>query len=120
MLVPGPKTPWKPIALTAAMSASGMIPPQNSSTSSTPRLFSSPTTRGNVAWHLTRALHQAGRCVDCLECERACPEGLPLGLLGRHVAQVVERRFGYRASADPSVPVPLGVYRTDDEEEFIV
>ena len=83
-------------------------------------LDSSPTTRGNVAWHMTRALHQAGRCVDCLECERACPEGIPLGLLGRHVAQVVERRFGYRASADPTVPAPLGVYRTDDEEEFIV
>ena len=79
----------------------------------------SPTVRGNVAWHLTRALHQAGRCVDCLECERACPEGIPLGLLGRHVAQVVERRFGYRTCADPAVPAPLGVYRTDDEEGFI-
>ena len=83
-------------------------------------LDTSPTTRGNVAWHMTRALHQAGRCVDCLECERACPERIPLGLLGRHVAQAVERRFGYRASADPAVPAPLGVYRTDDEEEFIL
>jgi ferredoxin len=83
-------------------------------------LDGSPTPRGNVAWHMTRTLHQAGRCVDCLECERACPEDLPLGLLGRHVAEVVERRFGYRASADPAVPAPLGVYRTDDQEEFIV
>jgi ferredoxin len=79
----------------------------------------SPTTRGNVAWHMTRALHQAGRCVDCLECERACPQAIPLGLLGRQVAQVVERRFGYRTCADPTVPAPLGVYRTDDEEGFI-
>jgi formate dehydrogenase (coenzyme F420) beta subunit len=83
-------------------------------------LDTSPTLRGNLAWHLTRALHSAGRCVDCLECERACPEDIPLGLLGRHVAEVVERRFGHRSSADPAVPVPLGVYRTEDEEEFIV
>jgi formate dehydrogenase subunit beta len=83
-------------------------------------LDTSPTLRGNVAWHVTRALHAAGRCVDCLECERACPEDLPLGLLGRHVAQVVERRFGHRSSADPAVPGPLGVYRTEDEEEFIL
>lgn len=80
----------------------------------------SPTPRGNVAWHLTRALHQAGRCVGCLECERACPERIPLGLLGRHVARVVERRFGYRAGQDPAVAAPLGVYRVDDGEEFIV
>ena len=40
--------------------------------------------------------------------------------LGRHVAQVVERRFAYRASADPTVPAPLGVFLTDDEEGFIV
>ncbi len=80
----------------------------------------SPTPRGNVAWHMTRALHQAGRCADCLECERACPEGIPLGLLGRHVARSVERRFGYRVSADPAVPAPMGVYRSDDEEEFIL
>lgn len=83
-------------------------------------LDTSPTPRGNVAWHLTRALHQAGRCVDCLECERACPEGIPLGLLGRHVARSVEKRFGYRTCADPTVPAPLGTYRTDDQEEFIV
>ncbi len=80
----------------------------------------SPTPRGNLAWHLTRTLHQAGRCVDCLECERACPQGIPLGLLGRHVAEVVERRFGYVAVQDPAVPAPMGVYRSEDQEEFIL
>ena len=79
----------------------------------------SPTPRGNLAWHMMRALHQAGRCVGCLECERACPEGIPLGLLNRHVARVVERRFGYRACDDPTVPAPMGTYRPEDQEEFI-
>ncbi|MEK7773429.1 MAG: Fe-S oxidoreductase, partial [Deltaproteobacteria bacterium] len=29
--------------------------------------------RGNLSWNLTRAMHLAGRCTFCGECERACP-----------------------------------------------
>jgi len=77
------------------------------------------TPRANRAWQTMRVLHQAGRCVDCLECERACPEHIPLGLLARYVADSVERRFEYKAGDDPSVPAPMGIYRTDDDEELI-
>lgn len=80
----------------------------------------SPTLRGNVAWHITRALHQAGRCSGCLECERACPEGIPVGLLARHVARSVERRFAYRSTQDPAAEAPMGTYRPEDEQEFIL
>lgn len=79
----------------------------------------SATPRANRAWQTMRVLHQAGRCVDCLECERACPEHIPLGLLARYVADAVERRFDFTASDDPSVAAPIGVYCTDDDEEFI-
>lgn len=80
----------------------------------------SPTLKGNVMWQMTRVLHQAGRCVDCQECERACPADIPLGLLNTSVAQNVEKRFAYRASDDPNAEAPMGNYRTDDEEEFIL
>jgi ferredoxin len=79
----------------------------------------SPHVRGNFAWHLTRALHLAGRCVNCGECERACPAQIPLGLLNRKLARVVEDLYGYRVTDDPSVPTPIGSYRLDDEQEFI-
>jgi len=79
----------------------------------------SATPFANRAWQTMRVLHQAGRCVDCLECERACPEHIPLGLLARYVADAVERRFDFTASDDPSVAAPIGVYCTDDDEEFI-
>jgi ferredoxin len=79
----------------------------------------SATPRANRAWQTMRVLHQAGRCVDCLECERACPEHIPLGLLARYVADSVERRFDYKACEDPAVAAPLGVYKTNDDEEFI-
>lgn len=82
-------------------------------------LESSPHLRGNLAWNIIRAMHQAGRCVDCGECERACPAGIPLNLLARKVASIVAERFGYRTTDDPSVPAPIGVYRLDDPQEFI-
>jgi formate dehydrogenase (coenzyme F420) beta subunit len=79
----------------------------------------SPTARANRAWTMMRVMHQAGRCVDCMECERACPSNIPLGLLARYIADSVEQRYGYKATDDPGVPAPLGVFRTDDGEEFI-
>jgi ferredoxin len=80
---------------------------------------SSPHPRSNFAWNITRALHLAGRCVDCGECERACPSQIPLGLLNRKVAQIVVDRYGYTVSDDPSKPAPVGTYQLDDGQEFI-
>jgi ferredoxin len=80
---------------------------------------SSPHARGNLAWHMTRALHQAGRCVACGECERACPVGIPLNLLNRKIARVVAERFDYAVSDDPEKPAPIGTYRLEDDQEFI-
>ena len=80
---------------------------------------SSPHGRGNLAWHVTRAMHQAGRCIGCGECERACPSGIPLGLLNRKVAGIVARRFEWRASDDPAVPAPIGTFEKGDAQEFI-
>ena len=40
-------------------------------------------------FHLVRAVHMAGRCIDCGLCEDACPVDIPLRLLYRKVNQVV-------------------------------
>jgi formate dehydrogenase (coenzyme F420) beta subunit len=80
----------------------------------------SPHVQGNLVWHLTRALHLAGRCVDCGECERACHAGIPLNLLSRKVAGVMAERYGYRASDDPAAAAPIGTFRLDDGQEFIL
>jgi len=81
---------------------------------------SSPHVQGNFSWNLTRALHLAGRCVDCGECERACPANIPLGLLNRKAAQIVLARYGYAVSDDPSKPAPIGIFKLDDGQEFIL
>jgi ferredoxin len=81
---------------------------------------SSPHARGNLSWHLTRALHLAGRCVGCGECERACPMDIPLTLLNRKMQQVVAESFDFTVSDDPDNASPIGTFRQDDREDFIV
>jgi formate dehydrogenase subunit beta len=76
--------------------------------------------RGNFAWHITRAQHLAGRCSGCGECERACPEGIPLHLFNHFMAGVVRDAFDHVVGDDPDVPAPVGAFRKDDAEEFIV
>jgi hypothetical protein len=57
---------------------------------------------------------------DCGECQRACPLDIPLGLINLQLARVVAERFGYQAGDDPTVPAPIGAYRLDDPQEFIL
>ena len=47
-------------------------------------------------FHLVRAVHMAGRCIDCGLCEEACPADIPLRLLYRKVNQIVADIFDYR------------------------
>ena len=79
----------------------------------------SPHRKGNFAWHLSRAMHLAGRCVGCDECTRACPAGIDLRLLNLALAHAVEDKFAYRAGMDPAAEQLVGAYSLTDKEEFI-
>ena len=47
-------------------------------------------------FHLTRALHMAGRCIDCGLCSQACPADIPLRTLYKKVADIVEEEYQFR------------------------
>jgi ferredoxin len=48
-------------------------------------------------FHLVRAVHMAGRCIDCGLCEEACPVDIPLRLLYRKVNDIFGNLFDYKA-----------------------
>ena len=48
-------------------------------------------------FHLVRAVHMAGRCVDCGLCEEDCPADIPLRLLYRKVNEIISGVFDYQA-----------------------
>jgi len=55
-------------------------------------------------FHLVRAVHMGGRCIDCGLCEDACPVDISLRLLYRKVNEIVSDVFDYKTgtSADQS------------------
>ncbi len=59
-------------------------------------------------FHLVRAVHMAGRCIDCGLCEDACPMDIPLRFLYKMVNQIVADVFDYRAGID-STPSPFNI-----------
>ena len=68
-------------------------------------------------FHIIRAFHVAGRCTDCGECSRVCPQGIPLHLLNRKFIKDINEFYGdYQAGDDPEAKPPLGTYRLNDRE----
>ena len=49
----------------------------------------------NPIFHLTRAAHMAGRCIDCNLCTEVCPADIPLRTLYKKVAEIIKEEFGY-------------------------
>ena len=80
---------------------------------------SAPRPAGNMAWHIVRAMHLAGRCAGCAECERACPMDIPLNLLNRKMANELKELYGHEAGLAAKEKGPLAEYREDDDQSFI-
>ena len=72
-------------------------------------------------FHIIRAFHVAGRCTDCGECSRVCPQHIPLHLLNRKFIKDINELYGeYQAGEDMESRSPLTNYTYGDAEPSIV
>ena len=68
-------------------------------------------------FHIIRAFHVVGRCTDCGECSRVCPQNIPLHLLNRKFIKDIDSFYGeYQAGAEVGSRAPIVDYTTEDLE----
>ena len=72
-------------------------------------------------FHIIRAFHVAGRCTDCGECSRVCPQNIPLHLLNRKFIKDINEFYGeFQAGEDTETRAPLNIFNTEDVEPSVV
>jgi len=77
----------------------------------------------SAAFHalMTWSLHLAGRCVDCRNCEKACPSHLPLHLLHKQNESVIYENFQeHLAGVIPDDRGAFYKYSLKDPDDFIM
>jgi len=74
---------------------------------------------GNLEWHIMRAIHLAGRCIDCDACYNACPLAIPLNLLTKRMLQDARENFG---GYQPSLKADhlMSTFKPEDKDNFIL
>ncbi len=69
-----------------------------------------------IMFHMIHALHLAGRCTECGECERVCPMNIPVGKLKKKINMDMEELFGYVPGTKTEGKPPLYTFGTDEEK----
>ncbi|MBC2705439.1 4Fe-4S binding protein [Desulfobacula sp.] len=67
-------------------------------------------------FHLTRAMHMADRCIDCGLCDEACPSDIPLRLLYKKIAGIMNTEFGYTSGINKNEKSPLSLMGPEPEK----
>lgn len=68
-------------------------------------------------FHIIRSFHVAGRCTDCGECSRVCPQGIPLHLFNKKFIKDIDEYYGEFAAGENAEDVgPLTSYTFEDLE----
>ncbi|QJT08714.1 4Fe-4S dicluster domain-containing protein [Oceanidesulfovibrio marinus] len=68
-----------------------------------------------MMFQLIHAMHLAGRCTECGECERACPVDIPLVRLKKKINKEIKELFDYQAGIDPEATPPLLAFKVEEQ-----
>ena len=69
-----------------------------------------------MVYHLGRAMHLSGRCIECGACERVCASGVNVRYLIKEVTDFVEDLYGCRTGLDVEAEPVMASYKFDDRE----
>lgn len=75
---------------------------------------------GMQAWHIVRAFHQAGRCVSCGSCERACPMDIKMTYLTEKLNTDMSKNYNFETGMDDKTQPPFATITLDDRSRFVV
>ena len=73
---------------------------------------------GQQAWHLIRAFHQTGRCVECGACERACPMEIHMEYMTARLNEDMRVEYGFTPGVSESEQPPFAAFSLDDCGRF--
>ena len=76
------------------------------------------TPGGTQAWHIIRAFHQTGRCVECGACERVCPMDIKMVYLTDKLNDDMKETYGFEVGADEEKQPPFATITLDDKNRF--
>lgn len=65
-------------------------------------------------FHFIHALHLAGRCVECEECSRACPMGIPLAKIKKKINMEMKALFDYVPGVNPEDKPPMYTFKVEE------
>jgi ferredoxin len=72
-----------------------------------------------MVYQIGRMFHNAGRCVECDACVRACPMKIDLRLFTQKLGKDVKELYGYEPNFSTEEPPPLCTFTERDSEGFI-
>jgi ferredoxin len=65
-------------------------------------------------FQMVHAMHLAGRCTECGECERVCPMDIPILTFKRKLNKEIKELFDYEAGVDLEAKPPLYTFQVEE------
>jgi len=75
-----------------------------------------PDVGAKMVYHLGRAMHLAGRCIECGSCERACASGVNVRYIIKEATDFIKSEYGYESGLDTETKPVMTEYKADDRE----
>ncbi len=83
-------------------------------------ISATPSLKGNFAWLLLRAFDVAGRCTGCMECDRVCPQRIPLHYLNMKIANDISALFQFEPGDSPLTKPLFNLVKDEDSDHEIL